>query len=729
LTSNNRSVWLWKVDRSVLAALIAYAAITVALFWPILANLSTSTLAPNILRPDQDRLHFIWNFWWERKSLFSGNNVFYTNYMFAPAGTSLAFQTLDFVDAALNAPLAVLLGELAAYNLVIVASFAISGFTAFLLGKHLTNSWIAAFGGGLIFEYFPQHVNQAYFGHPNFSSIEWLPVYLLALMLTYERRQYRYAIAAGVLLSLVTYTELELLIIAMIATLVYLLYHLIRTRFVSLRKFALVTSVASSVWLGLSSFYLIPAYLATRSSLHPPPNVLQVFSNAAKPIFYITPPPASFLYGNLFAPNYSNLSPYLPPGSLGGPSQWIIFVGFVTLALSCIGIILSKDKRRFFFLAVAIVAFIASLGPSQNPSELSIQTPYTFLYDHFAIIQYFRTGARFSILLMLALTGLAAFGIESILKLSSIGSGFWTKYGGKIIGLVILSLILLEFAPVVTTQTLTTDPAYNMIAADHSNFSVLLLPPSILVTDLGLYGATIFNKPLVDGKISQIGTVLPNYMFYQEFLGLLVNPTSKTLSNANNPVVDQPLNETLLGPMVLSMYHIKYVIVYSRNIFSRTGISYSYSTLGGRFAILNQLLEQGLGPPVYQDQNLEMFELQNWLSMNTVLQMAKSGPIVLLGPGWSPEITQVIGGNVRIANDSAQLMVYAATPGMYPMRLRANSGPICITNLNYSETAACGSYSVASGVETGQIWLNTGENTLSFNFADSTINVTSIRIG
>lgn len=650
--------------------------------------------------------------------------------MFAPAGTSLAFQTLDFVDAALNAPLAVFLGELAAYNLVIVASFAISGFTAFLLGKHLTKSWIAAFGGGLIFEYFPQHVNQAYFGHPNFSSIEWLPAYLLALMLTYERRQYRYAIAAGVLLALVTYTELELLIIAMIATLLYLAYHLIRTRFVSFRKFALVTGVASSVWLGLSSFYLVPAYLATRSSLHPPPSIFQVFSNAAKPIFYITPPPASFLYGNLFASSYSNLSPYLQPASSqGGPAQWMIFVGFVTLALACIGTILAKDKRRYFFLAIAVVAFVLSFGPSSNPSELSLQTPYTFLYDHLTILQYFRTGARFSILLMLGLMGLAVFGIESILKLSSFGSGFWRKYGRTVIGLVILSLILLEFAPVITTQPLYADPAYNIIAADHSNFSVLVLPPAILVTDLGLYGATIFNKPLVDGKISQVGAVLPAYMYYQEFLGLLVNPTPRTLKSLSNSVVDQPVNETLLGPMVLSMYHIKYIVVYFKNIFEGPGISYSYSPLGERYTILTQFLEEGLGPPVYQDQTLEMFELQNWLSMNTVLQMAKSGPIVLLGPGWSPEIIQGAAGNLRIANDSAQLMVYAATPGMYPVRLQANSGPICIANLNYSESTACGSYSVASGVETGQIWLNTGENTLSFNFADSTINVTSIRIG
>ena len=708
------------MDRRILLVLLGYAVITLVLFLPLVLNISTSTLAPNlgqanVVLPNRDRYHFIWNWWWEGKALFSGQSVLSTPLMFYPSGASLVLQTIDFVDGAIASLIATVTGYVVAYNIIILLSTILSGFAAFLLARHLTKdltgSWFASFGAGLIFAYFPQHFSEATFGHPNVSSVEWLPLYLLGLLLTYEKREYRYAIFTGVMMALLTLTDLQLLLMGAVITFLYLIYHLISTRFSNLIKFLLLTGVIAAVGLALSSPYLIPAFQAVATSQRSAPPILQAVVNAAKPAFYITPPPTSYLYGNLFAPFYSaGFSPYLGVVH-GGVSQWEIFIGFSALALAAIGLSTSRDPRRLFLAVVAGIAFIISLGPSSDPSQLSIQTPYTWLYNNFKILDYLRAEARFSILIMLALALLAAFGISSVMKIASSDRPGLRSHAPKILGVILLALILLEFAPVVTTGSVFTDPAYNIIARDNSNFAVLELPVAITTAQIGLFEQTIYNRPMVDGKISQVSTVVPPYMYSQLFLRILAHPTIVSVTQAALHRLDQPYNETQLAPIILTYYGIKYIVVHTSQL------------RPDQLNIDVQTLNAGLGPPVYRDSQVILYELPHWVSMNSIMQTAQAGPIVLFGQGWGPEALAH-----RVVTNPAQLIVFVSNSSSYTFEMKTSSSPICIQNANLTSTFDCGTFDPVTSLQTDSLWLSAGENVINVQMHAGTGNVSYIKV-
>jgi hypothetical protein len=697
--------------REIFLALVAYVAVTVVVFWPLLVNLFSTTITPNFVvtihpgvLPGRDRFHFIWNFWWVGNSLISHASGLSTNLFYYPTGTSLALQTIDFVDGVISWILSPVIGEIAAYNIITIISFPLAGFSLFMLARHFTRSFIACFGGGLIFAFFPQHFNQAAAGHPNISSVEFLPALLLALILTYEKTSYKYALLTGIFLTILTLIDPEQMILGLLVIVVYLVYYLIGARLANLRSFVLLLLTMVGVWLATSGAYLYSVYEATKQGIHAIPPITEAYGNAAKPLLYLIPPPSSIFYGSFFGSEYSLLSPIvqvLP----GGPSQWVIFIGYSALSLAIIGAVTSKNRLRYYLLLIAILAFVASLGPLSDPSSpLSfLQIPYTFLYNHFSILQFFRAEARFSILLMMAIGVLAAFGISTIIKLVDSTTGKLRPYRGKIIGIFLLGLIMLEFAPVVDLAPVQVDPAYNIIANDHSNFAVLELPATISIVQEGLYAQTIYHKPLIDGKISQSGVLLPSYMFNQLFLRTL----SRSV-NSTSTLLVQPYNDVELGPIVLSMYHIKYIIVH----FGLLTTEQYNVTIGTLYEVL--------GSPIYQDSNVMMFSLQNWVSTNSIVQLAQSYPITLYGPGWST------GASQRTVNSFAQLMVYSGVPSMFDMIMTSTAMP-CFKNTNSSQPTTCGTYDPGTGLSSNQIWLNPGLNIVNVSFESLSANVSSIK--
>lgn len=680
---------LLRINVTYWIAFLLYTILAIVIFWPLLTHLTSTVLKPNTVTTGliavyggRDAYHFMWNYWWVKSSVISAQNPLYTHLYFYPQGVSLVLQTIDFVDALIAIPLSSLLGLVAAYNITIFLSFILTGFTMFLLANYLTKSSIASFGAGLIYAYAPQHVTQALSGHPNLSSIEWLPAFLLALILSFDRKQVKYAIVAGIMLTLLTFTDLELLILGLIIATIIVFYYLFTTRFQLLPKLALLVSIMIVVWLAISSPYILAAYQGL-GVVHSTPSLRNAMLNAAKPQLYLIPPPATLSYGNLFASVYS----YSALG--GGPSQWVIFIGYVTLALACVGAIASKYRIRFVFMLMAGLSFLFSLGPSDTKS-FSIQTPYTFLYNNINVLRYFRAEARFSILLMLCLAILAAYGIEAMMKLSN---GHTTKTFSRpnILGVILVSLIILEFAPTINVANIPVlDPYYTKISHDSSNFAVFELPATRATSQIYLYEQTQFLKPLINGKISQSGVNVPTYVKYQLFLC----PMSQTKCPAEN-VIRQPFNEAQLGRVILTYYNIKYVII-NRQLISKSQLRAATS-----------LLRASLGSPVYKDKDIIVYVLQNFLSNESIAQIAQSSPLTFFGSGWTAS-----GGGV-IANNSATLIVYASQATTYTLEMRSSLTPTCVINIASSQPIQCGQLDPNTGISTYDIFLNAGQNILN----------------
>jgi hypothetical protein len=292
------------------------------------------------------------------------------------------------------------------------------------------------------------------------------------------------------------------------------------------------------------------------------------------------------------------------------------------------------------------------------------------LYDHLSILHYERSSARYSIMMMLSLCVLASMGAQSIFeKARPKVLGLPSR---KIIATVILALLVVEYAPVVGAQPVQSYPVYKIIASDPGKFGVLELPQTITLTQFYLYEQTLTDKPLVNGKISQVAQTLPLYVYSQQFLRELSNPT-RALKFPQDIIV-QPYNDSNLAPIILTQYGIKYVL-----------LNIPYFASSKVYAEVYDSLFRGLGPPVYQDQDTVLFELPQWATTASILQSVHSIPLTIFGAGWGP-----VTGAGRTANDSAQLFVYVSNPGSYSLTIDTASSSVCLTNLNASFTGTCG---------------------------------------
>ena len=95
---------------------------------------------------------------------------------------------------------------LGTYNAQIFSSFVFAGCTMYLAARYLTRSRAAALVAGFAFTFSPFHLSLA-MQYNALASIQWIPLYLLALIVLLRRARKRDAVLAGGAFALVTLTS------------------------------------------------------------------------------------------------------------------------------------------------------------------------------------------------------------------------------------------------------------------------------------------------------------------------------------------------------------------------------------------------------------------------------------------------------------------------------------------------------------------------------------------
>ncbi len=182
--------------------------------------------------------------------------------------------------------------------------------------------------------------------------------------------------------------------------------------------------------------------------------------------------PNSLIYGSLLAPQ--------PVIYLGDYPLDNLFPGFLVLVLVSYGSVWGGKKRsvrrRPFYLLLALVAFVLSLGPtlhlvSLKPVSLPFSLPYRVLYDYFPGFRALRAPVRFASLVMLGLAVLAGYGVAALPK---------QRLWGRLISLSALLFVTLEYltAPVVQITPVETGgkvpPVYRWLAQQERTVIVEL---------------------------------------------------------------------------------------------------------------------------------------------------------------------------------------------------------------------------------------------------------------
>jgi hypothetical protein len=203
----------------------AYVILAAAVFWPAspwnnsrLPSSPTSVTGVNGYGYG-DAAQMTWFLAWVPYALRHGLSFFHTGFLDYPLGVDLANNTSVPILGLLAAPVTVLLGPIAAFNILLRLAFASSAASMFLVLRNWCR-WPAAFVGGLVYGFGPYMVTQG----QNHLNLVFVPLPPLILWCLYELLfdQKRGPVRMGILLGLLAGAQalISLEILALLALVV-----------------------------------------------------------------------------------------------------------------------------------------------------------------------------------------------------------------------------------------------------------------------------------------------------------------------------------------------------------------------------------------------------------------------------------------------------------------------------------------------------------------------------
>ena len=449
-----------------LAALLLFTALTVLMTWPQAHLLATHV-------PDSDDpLLSIWRLAWIAHILpispldLMNGNIFY------PEPRTLAYTDAVLMQGLAAAPLIWAgLSPMLVYNLLILASIALSGWTMFLYARHLTDRVSGSLLAGMVFAFVPFRFDHLH--HLELQATMFLPLVLMWIdraLDTGARRDVWLAVAAMVAQ---VYCGIYYAVFLSTAVLI-----VIPIRWRGLSAARRTTLARSGLAAGVAGAAIVLPYLAiymlNRSSLGDRDSRdIQTYS--ATVWNYLATPYENVVHGGWSGPL--------------GQNERRLFPGFVAIALAGVGL-WAFERRRLTLLVVGVVGFIISLG---------LNTPiYSALGSVLFIYNGLRAPARASILVFLAVAGLVAYGWS---RLERVMQGL-----APVATAVVAAALLLEYSTGQSRWFITgpTPAVYAWLAAQPRSV-VLELPLTtadrldVVPDGLYMFRGTVHWQPLLNG--------------------------------------------------------------------------------------------------------------------------------------------------------------------------------------------------------------------------------------
>jgi hypothetical protein len=247
--------------RLAIAALLAYVVGALLLAVAIWGDPITSW-AGRCCDPEQEA----WFLGWTPYALSHGLDPFFTTTIGAPAGVNLMWNSTMPALGLVSWLPARLGGPIFAYNVMLVAAIALSGWTAYLALRRYVGPGLGAFVGGAVYAFSPYVASHAQI-HLNLTNA-WIPPLFLIVLDELLVRRRRPAWLLGVALGLLSVLQLlvseEILATSVIAAAVLVLV-LAASRWrevgASLRRVAIATATAAMTFLIVGGWPLIAQFL------------------------------------------------------------------------------------------------------------------------------------------------------------------------------------------------------------------------------------------------------------------------------------------------------------------------------------------------------------------------------------------------------------------------------------------------------------------------------------
>lgn len=577
----------------VLGPIAGYFMLALIFTWPLVLNMADRGISAR----SADLWQNLWNLWWVKHALFElHTNPFRTDLLFYPDAPSLYLHALNPLGGLISAPLQAIFGLVTAFNLMVLLAFTFSGYSAFLLARHLKLSTGASLVAGVIYGFSPTISTELDLGQLEQLTQVWLPLYILFFLKALSPPAktatpakswlglpfdfWRDTLLAALMLlftALTTwYYALNLLLFSGLAGLVLIIRAVRGKDFSRLKRLVIFAAICG---VALAPLALLTARAAAGTPTAAARSSSIRFNSAT--LFYFFVPGDSTLW-------FSKL--------LEG-QEYSQFLGFGALLLAALGgIFCWQNVRGWFFLMLFFL--VLSLGPqfkTGQDSYIDLPLPGLILQALPVVGNFFRVPVRLVAFAMLPLGLLAAHGLDWLstrkpprLKLKP---AVWTA---GLAGLALL-VIFLEYLPGPrTTQSLALDQAaWRKIQPPGA---VMSLPYSELGGIL-MYEQTAHAQPSVGGYLAR----LPGFDFIDQ-APVVRELTQKDWVPSPPEFVTNNFETTLVP--ALNVYGIKYLVIHRDKMSVKASNAINET--------LKPLLDNN--PPLARDGGAEIYRVPdyNW---------------------------------------------------------------------------------------------------------------------
>jgi len=347
----------------------------------------------------------------------------------------------------LGAWLAKGIGPVAAYNLIVLASFPAAAVATYALARFLTGVHRTSLVAALAFAFAPVHVAHAAY-HPHIAQVQWIPLYLLALFAAVDRPSLpRLAWLAAAVAALALSNFYGALIGALVTPAAIAAYWCLMPR-------------ERRTWRGLAapSFLLIGLCLSTYTVIRiAAPSLLTEAWQPRNPLgdlvrysasweAYILPPVDHSVVGSLSRRAWDGL------GVNAGLVEQQLSLGVGLLGLALVGLWRSVQDRTsraarrtvLMFAVIGAWAYVLSLMPGVDLNGGFGSALRASLQE---LLPMFRAYARFGIVVALAVAIAAGVAVDDLLTRAQSGSAT-TRRVVLAATVCLLGMTVLEFAPI-----------------------------------------------------------------------------------------------------------------------------------------------------------------------------------------------------------------------------------------------------------------------------------------
>jgi hypothetical protein len=443
---------------------VASSALTVALLWPQVRQLgSVSDLG--------DPLFSIWRLAWVNHQLLRDPSSLFDANQFHPERLTLTYSDAMIVPALMTAPLFWFgIHPVMIYNLLLLASFALSGVSMFLLARALTGRVDAGLIAATLFALYPYRFE--HYSHLELLMTMWMPLALWGLHRTLASGRVRDGLWTGLAFVLQSLSSL----------------------YYGCFLAVYMTVVGGALWLGrgrprqpvraLAAGALLAAVLiAPVAAQYIASRPMMGARDAGTIQFY------SAVGSDYLQPNYR--SRLYQRWSEGGIPERELFPRVMPVVLAGVALWPPLSTARIAYTLAFVVAVDGSFG-FNGPT-------FTSLHALLPPFQGLRVPARFSVFAGLSLTILAAFGAMRVFER-------WPRRQ-TMLAATMLTLAVGEALPVLPLQPVwkAPPPIYDSIAGREppAVLAEFPMPPNVYRSDFDaryLYFSTFHWQHLVNGN-------------------------------------------------------------------------------------------------------------------------------------------------------------------------------------------------------------------------------------